>query len=206
MLKHSAFAMACAVILAGPATARASAVLDFGTGLAGQGGTITLKNGVITGKNIFIDAFIVAGDPGHDNVYNIDGSGRGHAGPAALFNFTTGPSGGSMSIVGRIPGLGITSNIPLITSGTFSSWTFNPANGYFSGSGLDVINPILLTALGIPTNTQFEFFGFASFFGKNHNVISTDFRTNPVVPEPASMLLVGTGIVAVLRRRRRSIA
>jgi len=202
MFRRSATAIGVAVVMAVASPARASAVLDFGTGLAGQGGTITLKNGIVTGKNIFIDAFTVAGSPGHNNVYNIDGGGRGHSGPAALLNFTTGPNGGTMSIVGRIPGLGLTSNIPLITSGAFSAWTYTPGTNSFSGQGVDVINPLLLAKLGMPANTPFEFFGFASFFGKNHTVISSDFRTNPVVPEPTTLLLVASGIVAVARRRR----
>jgi hypothetical protein len=164
-----------------------------------------LKKGIVEGKNLLIDSFIVSGDPGHNATYNIDGQGRGHGGTAtALLNFTTGPNGGSLSIVGRIPGLGITSNVPLIASGTFSSWIFDPT-GTFGAIGLDVINPVLLRALGLPAQTQLEFTLFTNFLPKNHAVIGSEFRTNPVVPEPASMLLVGTGIAAVVRARRRRV-
>ena len=183
------------------APAAASVVIDFSTGLAGAGGTITKSGGTITGHNILIDALTVAGAPMNDGVWNVDGAGSGAAGPTGLLNFTTTThGGGTFTITGSVPGLGISSVIPLVVSGTFSRATLG--GGFFSGSGLDVKNDTLLAALGIPAGTPFSFFGFSSYFGRGNTVISSDYKNSPV-PEPGSLFLLGTGLLGVTSAARR---
>jgi len=188
------------------APAAASVVLDFSTGLAGAGGTIIKTGTTITGHNILIDALTVVGAPLHNGVWNVDGAGSGSAGPTGLLNFTTTTGGGgTFTLTGSVPGIGIASVIPLVVSGSFTKASIS--GGFFSGSGGDVKSDTLLTALGLPLGTPFTFFGFSSFFGARNTVISSDYRNSPV-PEPGSLFLLGTGLIgvvsAVRRRRLRS--
>jgi hypothetical protein len=74
--------------------------------------------------------------------------------------------------------------------------------------GEDMKNAQLMTSIGWPTSLPWEFFGFSiTTGGLNPNgtpgiVVSTDIR-NTAVPEPATMMLLGTGLLAAFRARRR---
>jgi len=177
-------------------------VLDFTTGLAGLGGTLTISGGTITGKNILIDALTVSNDGSYDGVYNVDGTAK--SGQAAVLNFTAGPGGISGSIFGNIPTLGIASNVTLM-SGAFTSWSWDAAHQVFHGSGNDTLDSGLMSALGLTSGTTFDFELYTS--GTNHTVSSTDLRTESSVSDPAStgvLLMIGLAAVfAQLVRQRR---
>jgi hypothetical protein len=74
--------------------------------------------------------------------------------------------------------------------------------------GDDTKNQDLLDAIGFTADFPWQFFGVAITTGNlNPNgtpggVISTDIR-NTAVPEPATMMLLGTGLLAAFRARRR---
>jgi len=216
-MKKLIVAAVTAVLLA-PALSFA-AVLDFGTGTAGGGGTIVdVGGGDALGINIFLDNLTAIGTSA-DNVYNLDGAlpcVTGSGGLCAALNFDT--AAGTFSIVGSVPALGV-GQTTLVT-GTIDTFTFT-ANGLFASFnafGTDIKDPALLTALGIPTDTPFSFAGFSLGFASPiacgegqtcYTAISTDFAdvsSSAPIPEPATLILLGGGLLGLARARKRNAA
>lgn len=216
-LKVLGIAAAAAVLMS--AQARAATVIDFSTGLGGEGGTISWDGSNYIGSNIPIGAATITGAPANNGVFLVNGiTGGSGGGLYGTLNFNTNASGNMIEIMGCIPGLSIgsvdgagncTEPVTLL-SGTIQSFDSASTNGLVSAAGVDTKNSELLTALGLSPSTPFEFFGFSTATvtplnpdGTPSSAISTDIR-NSAAPEPATMVLLGTGLLAVFRSRRRT--
>ena len=199
------------------APAFADFIVDFGTGDAGAGGTVTVSGSNATASLIPLDSLTILGTA-VDGTYATYGSAvdaNGTNGSAAL-SFDT--AAGTISVVGGVCVLGddtctggantlVTSTTLL--SGAISSFSLSgsgtPVITLFA-SGPDTKSPALLAALGIPADTVFNYMVFnfsadaTSPFGPTYTATSTDLiNTGAPVPEPASILLLGTVLVGITR-------
>ena len=217
-LKMLGVAAVATILMAAPASA--ATVIDFSSGLAGEGGTISWNGTNLIGSNIPIGAAAIVDAPLNSGVYLVNGLVPAqNTGFYGSLNFDTGVASNFVNISGCIPGLSIgtiddsgncTEPVTL-ASGTitgFNNTGNNEQNGLLSAFGNATANATLLTALGLDPKTPFNLFGFSVVTstlnpdGSPSSALSTDVRFT-AVPEPATMVLLGTGLLAAFRARRK---
>ena len=184
------------LLLAGGLLAAGNAsayIIDFEQG-ATTGGTFSCSGGNCSGSGIVFT--ILKADTNNDGVVDTTTSDVN-----ATLSFDT--SANTLTLHGTIPSLGINAAVDLV-SGSFTA--FNSVTGFdFFGTGPDRKNEDLLTALGIPVDTQWVYMTF-ELKSINGTVNSADLQ-NTSVPEPATLGIFGLGLLGMawmVRRRNRA--
>ena len=194
-------------------SASAATLIDFRDSDASSvGGVIQYSGGNAVGSGIGIGQVYITGAPANNGFYDVTGNNSGFG--ELAFNTNT----GVITVSGCVADLGVGTggggcDPVVLMSGIMASFTANPNNGVVGVvqfAGDDFKHEDLLEAIGLSAGLPFSFFGFDITTPADPNGNATSFsldvaNTFTPVPEPTTMMLLGTGLLAAFRARRRQV-
>lgn len=212
-------ALAVAGVLGTSSQANAALFIDF-ENIVFDGGTITSAGGNFTGTNIVFDAMYLK-DTSLGTLAGVE-CGTGSSAGSCKLNFSTlantvvmtSPDGLYDIGADLLPYTADTGGLLAgtvggnVLTGSFAGFDLD-AGGLFSeftGFGPDTKHESLLRFFGLPLDTTFTFGSTNIVFNADGSVVNADLANivMPAVPEPATMMLLGTGLLAAFRARRKS--
>jgi hypothetical protein len=209
-------ALALVGVLGTSSNASATLLIDFDQSVFDGGTFATLGGGNYSGSGILFDTILYrdTAAPGTGNIAGLQ-CGTGLEADACTLNFNTALNTFTVTAPTGLWNVGadfkpytgdgevfVAGTTGTILSGTFNNW-IDLAGVAFIAGGTDTKDPEMLSFFGLAPGTPFIFANTEIHLGANGEVLEADL-TNIVTPEPATMMLLGTGLLAAFRARRKS--
>lgn len=170
----------------------AAAVITFGTGSSGFGGSLIQSGAGYVGSDINLGSITAGATPNNNGSFSItDGK----------MNFDT--AANVITIDGSVSALGITSQT--LFSGAFDTVSYSQLgnSSFLTGVGVTTASADLLSAFGLDPSTNFEFDVYTIESNQLGEIVQSNMINESVVPIPAAAWLLGSALFALVGVARR---